>query len=346
MIYIRADANELIGTGHVMRCLSIAEKIRSSGEEAYFITADKRSVQMIESKGFEVICLDSVWDNLESETDKLIKIISSKKIEILLIDTYYVTFDYLSEIKKHTKTAYIDDLHKFAYPVDLLINYNIYADKIDYSDIYGGKNMPKLALGCEYVPLRKEFCGVEKHINRTVENILITTGGTDNYNVTGSLIEDFKTKKWFFDIDFYFVLGRFNKNIDTLKNAYGKYENTHFLVNIPDMDKYMKMCDIAVTAGGTTTYELCACGIPSVMYTLADNQLEIAKTVSDKKIIPWAGDVRDNPQKCADKINSHIETLCGNYSLRCEVSKKMQDICDGHGCERIVKLLIELLNER
>lgn len=342
MIYIRADANEIIGTGHVMRCLAIAEKIRSSCESVCFITADKRSVQIINSKAFEVICLDSVWDNLDSETEKLIEVIVSRKIEILLIDTYYVTLDYLSKLKKHTKITYIDDLHKFAYPVELLINYNIYADKIDYFDIYGGKNIPKLALGCEYAPLRNEFCGIEKHINRTVKSILVTTGGTDNYNVTGNLIESFKAKKWFCGIDFYFVLGRFNKNIDTLRNTYGQYKNIHFLINISDMDKYMKMCDIAVTAGGTTTYELCACGIPSVMYTLADNQLEIAETVSEKGIIPWMGDVRNNMKECIDRINFHIEAYCKNYSMRCEISNKMHDVCDGRGCERIVGFLNDL----
>lgn len=338
-IAIRADANEMIGTGHVMRCLSIAEEIRSSGGDVCFITADNRSVQIIESKSFEAICLDSVWNDLDLEINKLIEIIESRKIKILLIDTYYVTYDYLSELKKHTKTAYIDDLHEFAYPVDLLINYNIYADKVNYLDIYAGKSIPTFALGCKYVPLRSEFCNVKKHINQTVKSILITTGGTDNYNVTGNLIESFKSQKWFCDVDFYFVLGQFNKNIDMLKNNYGKYENIHFLINIPDMDKYMKMCDIAVTAGGTTTYELCACGIPSVMYTIADNQLEIAKTVSEKKIIPWAGDVRDNMKECIDKINLYIEMFFENYTLRCEVSEKMQSICDGTGCENIVKLM-------
>lgn len=301
-IAIRADANEMIGTGHIMRCLAIAEELRLSCEDVCFITADNCSVGMIGEKGFKCLCLDSVWNDLDSETDKLVDAIVSHKIDALLIDTYYVTSGYLQEIKRHTKIAYIDDLHKFAYPVDLLINYNIFADKVNYTEMYEGRDIPMFVLGCEFVPLRKEFCNVKKDINQTVESILITTGGTDNYNVTGNIIEGFKEREWFNDIDFYFVLGRFNQNIDMLKNAYVGYENIHFLVNIPDIDKYMKICDIAVTAGGTTTYELCASGIPSVMYTLADNQLEIAKAVSKKGIIPWVGDVRDNMKKCVEGI--------------------------------------------
>lgn len=343
MIYIRADANELIGTGHIMRCLSIAEKIRSLGKGVCFITSDECSNWIIEEKNFDVICLDSVWNNLDSETDKLIKIIELRRIEILLIDTYYVTFNYLFEIRKHTKIVYIDDLHEFEYPVNLLINYNIYANKINYLDIYKGENIPKMAVGCKYAPLREEFCNINKNINRTVKNIFITTGGTDNYNVTGNLIESFKTKEWFLNTDFYFVLGRFNRNIDMLKDLYAGCSNIHFLINITDMDKYMKMCDIAVTAGGTTTYELCACGIPSIMYILADNQIEMAKTVSEQKLIPWVGDVRENLNECLKGINFYVDLYRKDYELRNSVSKKMQNLCDGQGCKRIAKTLLAML---
>lgn len=337
--YIRADANEIIGTGHIMRCLSIAQKLRLSGETVRFITSDNHSRQMIENNGFEVICLNSVWNDLEQETDRLIEVINSQDIDVLLIDTYYVTSGYLSIIREHTRTVYIDDLHKFAYPVDMLINYNIYADKIDYLDIYKEKTVPKFVLGCQYVPLREEFCDVTRNIGLNVNKILVTTGGTDNYNVSGNLIESFKMKKWFLDTDFYFVLGRFNRNVDMLKRLYGGYSNIHFLINIPDMDKYMKMCDIAITAGGSTTYELCACGLPSIMYTLADNQIEMAKTVSEQKLIPWVGDVRENLNECLKGVNFYIESYRSDYELRCRISEKMQEVCDGQGCKRIVEII-------
>lgn len=341
MIYIRTDANEIIGTGHVMRCLSIAARARSVGEAVCFIIADERSRPLIESRGFEAICLNSVWDRLDLETDRLIDVIGSRKIDTLLIDTYYVTFSYLSELRKHTKTAYIDDLHEFAYPVDLLINYNIFANEVDYRGLYAEGKAPTLALGCEFAPLREEFGKVHKHINRSVKSVLITTGGTDRYSVTERLIEGFKVHKRFSDLDFYFVLGRFNDRVEDLKKSYGKYENIHFLVNIPNMEKYMEMCDIAVTAGGTTTYELCACGIPSIMYTLADNQFEIAKTVSERGLIPWAGDMREDPEECVRKVLDHFGQLCENYDLRRERSGKMRVLCDGRGAERIVSLLTD-----
>ena len=90
MFYIRADANEIIGTGHVMRCLSISEELRRQGEEVTFIIADKRTEKMVVEKGFQVICLDSVWNDLDKEIEKVLKVIEEYGISLLLIDSYNI----------------------------------------------------------------------------------------------------------------------------------------------------------------------------------------------------------------------------------------------------------------
>ena len=120
---------------------------------------------------------------------------------------------------------------------------------------------------------------------------------------------------------------------------YGNHRNIHFLINIPDMDRYMKLCDIAITAGGTTTYELFASGVPSVMYTLADNQLEIAKTVSELGIVPYAGDIREDMELCIDNILKHTKIYSECYDLRKDTSLKMQSYIDGKGAGRIAMQL-------
>lgn len=338
---IRADANELIGTGHVMRCLSIAEQIRGLGGEVQFVIADNRSQSIIENRGFETICLNSKWDDLDCETEEFIYVIQKNNVKQLLIDSYYVTYEYLKQLKETAFITYIDDMCSFAYPVDLLVNYNIYADIDRYCRLYQtSEQKPKFALGCRYAPLRKEFSNIDKEIHSDVTSILITSGGTDNFNVTGHLIERFLQEKNFENIEFYVVLGRFNKNVDILKSKYGKYKNIHLLLNIPNMDEYMKLCDIAVTAGGTTTYELFASGIPSVMYTLADNQLEIAKTVSELEIVPYVGDIRIDMEFCIDNILKHTKIYSECYKLRKDTSLRMQSYIDGRGAERIAKKIV------
>ena len=127
-----------------------------------------------------------------------------------------------------------------------------------------------------------------------------------------------------------------NRHIEDLKKKWGLHKNVHLLMNVSNISEYMKSCDIAVTAGGVTTYELCACGIPSIMYTLADNQLQIAQMASEKCFIPWIGDVRGDMENCMYNIILWLEELMADKEKRERMSSKMQEIVDGNGCERLV----------
>ena len=341
MVLIRADANEVIATGHVMRCLAIAKVLLERGEKIKFVSADHCPEQMILNAGFEVICLGSVWNDMETELDSLIEVVESEMATLLLVDSYYVTEHYLSTLRKKVKLAYIDDLAAFAYPVDFLINYNIFALDSNYVKLYAeSRNYTQFALGCSFVPLRKEFLNIDKTINEIVTKVLITSGGTDNYNVVENFLERVHEEDWFRDMQYYVILGQFNTNKDVLQRKWETYENIHFLVGINNVSEYMKSCDIAVTAGGATTYELCACGIPSIMYTLADNQLRIVEKMTQYGIMNWVGDVREEMSECMDKIVGNIVSLKDDFGKRLEISKRMQQVVDGMGCERIAKMLM------
>ena len=122
--YIRADANEQIGTGHIMRCLAVAEAIKKYNIEVVFIVADKRSESFVTDKGFDTICLNTVWDNLDSETEIIMKVLGEKNIKKLLIDDYFVTESYLKRLSTVTEIMYIDDMNDFIYPVSTIIDCN------------------------------------------------------------------------------------------------------------------------------------------------------------------------------------------------------------------------------
>lgn len=344
MQYIRTDANEIIGTGHVMRCLSIAEEFYDRGEDVTFIIADTRSQNMILERGFKTICLYSIWNELDGEVNALVRVIQEKQVSLLLIDSYFVTEYYLKTISQYTKIAYIDDINRFIYPVDLLVNYNIYAETLDYQLRYSEAGInARFALGCHYAPLRKEFFSVKRETRKKASSILITSGGSDNYDVTGHLLQAIYEQNWFNRFDYYVILGRFNKNRSRLMREWKKFKNIHFLVDIKNIVDYMKGCDIAITAGGVTTYELCACGTPSIMYTLADNQLNIARSVSELRLIPWVGDIRRDMSGCIRKILNYIEQYDKDVDFLIQISKKMQSIVDGKGRKRLVDCLLDEL---
>jgi len=343
MFYIRADANEIIGTGHVMRCLYIADEMRRQGETVTFLFADDRTRDLIEGKGFNGICLNSVWNELDREIEHMKKLIDELGIGKLLIDSYYVTEHYLQELKSATKIIYIDDLFAFPYPVHMLVNYNIFANAAKYQCLYGDRYREiQFALGCEYAPLRQEFCGYKRVVNDKVKSIFITSGGTDIYNLTGNLLNSLETQDWFDETDVHVIVGRFNENKEALEKKWASYKNVKLHYNIPNIADYMKSCDIAVSAGGVTTYELCACGIPTVMYTLADNQMEIAQVVSEKATIYYAGDVREDVDACVNNIITKINVLRQDVNSRRGISGRMQSVVDGNGCKRLVKRINDI----
>ena len=111
MLYIRTDMNVQIATGHVMRCLSIADATRELGEKVIFLLADNHAVEYITERGYETIVLGTKWDDMASELPILLDIIKEKKIQSVLIDSYQVTETYLKSLSEHIKIAYLDDLN-------------------------------------------------------------------------------------------------------------------------------------------------------------------------------------------------------------------------------------------
>lgn len=334
MILIRADANEHIGTGHVMRCLSIARAFKTIGEEVKFIAADHRSGRLVKENGFESICLESDWAQLEDELSLIKKVVDEERPTLLLIDSYYVTEKYFHELSAAVKTAYVDDLNKECWDVDWLINYNIFADVYDYS--YYSDKRTKLILGPNYAPLRDEFKNRPPHeIRKKVRDILVSAGGSDPEQMTEKLIKEVCPK--YKDTDFHFVVGSMNPRINEIKKLEGGNISLH--VNEKNMSGLMQSCDAAVSAAGSTLYELCACGTPMITYTLADNQLDAARQFEAKGIAVYAGDSRSD-LNLSKKIGVCLGRLTTNADERRRLSRKMQQVVDGRGAERLAAILV------
>lgn len=339
-LLIRVDANGEIGTGHLMRCLAIAEEYRAGGGEAVFLIADASCADILERRDFPYRCLHSAWNDLEGETELLIGAVEEEGTPLLLVDSYFVTRHYLSALREHAIVAYMDDLDRFVYPVDLLINYNLYARQLDYPRRYRGAGMDtRFALGCGYAPLRQEFRGVGREVPERVRRVLVTTGGADAYDVTEHLLAAFCERPWFRQLEYEVIVGKFNPHGPGLEGRWARHGNIHFRYDVEDMAAYMTSCDLAVTAGGSTVYELMACGTPAVAYSLADNQLGIVRAASEMGLIPWAGDVRDDISACCRSAASEIEKCIQEPEIMRKRSRRMREMVDGKGCARIVAML-------
>ena len=344
MFYIRADGNTKIGAGHIMRCVSIAQALKNRGKVTIFITADEESAKLISSQGFGTLNLETKYDDMDSELEKLLPILRENEIESLLIDSYSVTENYMRKVGEKVKTIYMDDLGENIYPVNMLINYNIYAPEIPYEELYQQKVLktPKLLVGCAYTPLRGEFQCVDSKVRRVVRDVLITTGGSDPLNVAGELLERFVQEGMKYrSIQFHIVSGAFNKNIEKLWELEHANTNFHVYQNVRHMAELMKRCDVAIAACGSTMYELSAMGIPTVCYFFADNQKKVAEAFGNL-YARNAGDISKDKEKVMANILHGLDAYIESYDMRNHAGETMMKMLDGDGAHRIAQELITL----
>jgi len=333
MIGIRADGNENIGTGHVMRCLSIGDAIRKKGGQTVFFSVDAEGI--IRRAGFDCVSIPGVYDDLSGED--IFALLSEKRITTLLVDSYYADAAYFERLRGKAKTAYIFDMGDGGLPVELLINYNLDYDSHEY------RGSKKLLMGCAYAPLRAEFqnLNITRQFNE-VKNVMVTTGGTDKYNLASKIIRMVREDGAFGGAVLHVVVGGLNVFAGEIREMVGEYPSVVLYENCGDMAGLMKKCDIAVSAGGSTLYEICACGIPCVPFSMAGNQVNVVNVMGQKGIMLPAGHYETDPEGCMDAIRKNLKTLVNDAALRKKMSKKEMGLVDGKGAGRIAEELIKL----
>lgn len=334
MIAIRADGNSSIGSGHVMRCLSIAKAIKKAGGDCSFITADTAMQKVINENGFTVYSLSTDYQNMEEETESLLLVLRDIHADVILIDSYYATPEYVTEVSKHIKVALMDDYGKEKFPASLVINYNMYASEEEYRDLYGNSKT-RFCLGPRFAPLRDEFTNLpEKKINEKVENVLILTGGADPEHVALRLVDEIAKSD--VDIHFNIVAGALSEDIEKLRKVEASDARISVFVNVKNMHELMMNADIAVTAAGSTVYELCACKTPMIVYSCADNQTRNAKAIEQSLIGKYVGDIRNNSVSAAG-IFADALLLAKNFSLRESLHFKTKDVSGKNGADLLGK---------
>lgn len=339
MIGIRADANNEIATGHIMRCMSIGTQLVNMGEEIVFLVADLYAKDILEERRFPYICLCSDWKNKKDEIPNLKRIIEQNKIEVLLLDSYEVTSSYMQNLRKITRLVYMDDLYAFPYGVDAIINDAVGVKEEMYP--YASENGTQLWLGTPYISIREEFRNKYIDIHTHVKNIIFTTGGADQEHVCQSFLQYILEKNLFPDITFHIVVGKFFTQVELLEQLQRSRTGVILHKNVKRMSEIMMQCDMAISAGGNTLNELCVLGIPTICFSTADNQVEGIQMFADKKLMLTNGDVRDNPG-FFDCLIKQVDRLMVDYDLRKQMSEREKAMIDGNGAYRIAKNLIEL----
>lgn len=346
-IVIRADGNRQIAMGHVMRCLSIADELQARGADVIFVTAGNETEELIRSRGFENHVLHSDFAQMEQELPIFLDFLKEYEPDLILTDSYYVTGAYMEALRQICKTAYIDDLGQPVYPVDILIDYNIYGSELPYEKYYAEKGIPlpeRILTGCSYAPLRAEFRqGRRSRVQECVTDVLITTGGGDKADTAGrlcrKLLEERK-KGSHAGIRYHVICGPFAQNRQELVEI--AMEDDAFVIHdfVTNMSEFLINYDLAVSAGGSTMYELCSMGLPAVCFTFADNQRLQAECFDRTTEVKNAGNMMDRPAETIDRIAERLTQLEHDSALRQTVREQMLELVDGQGAIRIAEALL------
>lgn len=343
-ILFRADGNAQIGAGHIMRCLSIGEAARDIGMECVYVTADDSFESLIQGKGFSCRVLRTFYSDMESELAQFETILKEEQPQTIVIDSYAVTDNYLKRLKQYGITVYIDDLYTFAYPVDMLVNYNIYAEKKGYESLYSGSHitLPDFLLGTEYVPLRQEFQLQEiPEFREKVSDILVSVGGADPEHmalkIMNGLIRDREIAG---KCQFHFVIGSLEPDKMQIRRTAASYPWIVLHENVQCMSELMLKMDLAISAAGSTLYELSSCGVPAITYVLADNQISGALAFERYGIMVYAGDCRKETD-FLQNLCREIMALSRDVEKRKSMRLRGREAVGGKGAERIIREIDE-----
>lgn len=352
MFIIRADGNSVIGMGHVMRCLSIADAMKQQGVNPVFVTACEECIPMIDQRGFQARLLTTDYRDMTSELPQLADILAEEKVgikkHVILVDSYQVSEAYYQELKKFAMVACLEDMGQ-PYPVDLLINYNIYGEKLASSYEADRRNKPdRLLLGPSYMPLRKEFLeDISYTIKDRVTDVMITTGGSDPCFAARAFTDAFLVNQTLqnANIRYHIISGPFNSHASDLKKLYGENVNVVIHDNVKSMKEVMRQCDVVLTATGSTIYEVSALGIPMLVFYFADNQRQGAEEINKKTNVINCGDFSKEPEQVVDKAVQTMLHCVQEKNYRELLSQEEKQLVDGKGACRIAKALLGLAKD-
>lgn len=335
-IAIRADGGHSIGMGHIMRCVALAQALQDKGCRVYFIVQPDPAVEAVLKKRLNddagVISIES-HDDLNDELGSLEDILCCHAIEVLVVDHYGADQAYLIETKNMVdELVSIDDLNFFAFPSDIVINGNIYAPDMEYKSLYGNT---KFLLGPRYLLVREEFRNLPKRCAKEkVERILVTMGGSDLMGLTAKALRVLQGIGSDIAVDV--VMGAAFNDKDAVEIEVSRMSNVNLLYDVDDMAELMLKADLAISAAGSTLYELAACGVPTIALVQADNQVAMAESMDKAGCIVnlgW-GDRVD----LAD-MKHVIKTLTEDKINRQHMADAGQSMVDGLGAMRCAKIL-------
>lgn len=335
MLFFRTDANSQIASGHIMRCMTIAGEILKNGEDVVFIISEDKAADILKDK-FLFYLIDK-----KNEFEEINRLIRENNCTKIFIDLYSYDAEKMKLLPSDIHIITFDDMFLEKYPVDMLINYNMYYQKFNYKERYNDENV-RLLLGPKYIPIRDEFDGKYGDKQSAKQNVMLVCGGGDIEHSLLSLIGICEDNKYINSCVFHIVVGNLSSDYMKIKHISNRYENIFVYKSMDNIASFMENMNIVISAASTMLYECCIMKIPTIYFCVADNQLYDAECFSKDRMMLYAGDIRKKRKVVVDTVKEQLDMLLIDEHLRAEMKSKMSGLIDNKGKERIALEILRL----
>jgi UDP-2,4-diacetamido-2,4,6-trideoxy-beta-L-altropyranose hydrolase len=363
-VVFRADASLEIGTGHVMRCLTLAEALRQQGATCRFVSRSHAGnrIDTIRARGFEVAELPVTghgapafavtrhdgWLGSDWRTDaqQTAAALGGGQVDWLIVDHYALEMHWESALRPHVRHILaIDDLADRRHDCDLLLDQNLGRVASHYAALV--PEGCRVLAGPQFALLRPQFAALRaaslaRRDRPTLEHLLISMGGIDAGNATGAVLDALRQCRLPADLHISVVMGGTAPALAAVREAAaGLPWHTEVLVDVEGMAALMASSDLAIGAAGSTAWERCCLGLPSVVVALADNQRDAAGLLQGA----GAAVCVDLGAEFAASLQQALARVASGEPL-VAMSLAARRITDGAGCGRVVADILRLQEHR
>jgi UDP-2,4-diacetamido-2,4,6-trideoxy-beta-L-altropyranose hydrolase len=326
-----------------MRCLALAQAWQDAGGRAVFaMAAATPAIQArLAAESCPLLSI-SCPAGAAADANQTAAFAREQRSDWIAVDGYQFSADYQRALRTAGfKVLFLDDYgHARHYSANLVLNQNVSASPDFYVD---REPQTKLLLGTKYCLLRREF-GPWREWTREVSpvcrRVLVMMGGSDPENVTARVIEALRRTE-LTGVETAVVVGGSNRNLEELQSLAaqpGQKVTVHS--DVSNMAEMMSSVDVAISAAGSTCWELCAMGLPALLIDIADNQTNLAKELDRRGCAIRVGD----RTVLAEQIADHFKRLARSYELRQSLSQRSRELVDGGGAMRVVSILFGTQN--
>ena len=340
ILLVRADAAVTSGTGHVMRCLALAQAWQHAGGDVIFAIAQSTVAiqERLRSETVKVVAIHGVPGSAE-DMQQTIDAALFHKAEWLVVDGYHFDAHYVSELQNVLSLLVIDDNGELeSYSSELVLNQNVHARAEMYA-----KRAPstRLLLGPRYALLRNEFTAYRNWARKVPERgtrILLTMGGSDPKDLTPRILSALADLS-IDNLQIRVVVGGSAENRSGVAEKAERFPGrVEVMSNVANMAESMVWADLAIAGAGTTCWEMCLLGVPAILVVVAENQRFIAQHLARIGAAVNAGPAESLDCSFLAQITAE---LLGSGDRRLEMSQSARQLVDGLGSDRVRAALLD-----